>query len=470
MATPVPLALNYAMGRASVASGGRLVNMYPQKAQVGAKADMALIGAPGARNFVTLTYLNDMNRPAPEGDVLALAYSNRDDKLIAISEHGVYTVDREGTVVTLGPSALRAPVSIASNGTDFLAVDGTLEHAIWINSDAVTPVYPTAENFFPADSVTVLDGFLILNRKDNGQVFCSGIRNRLFNGLDFAEAEKAPDDTVGVLASGDNLFIFGEETTEIWYNAGLAIGFPFARVAGGTIEQGCAAIATARQIDGMVFWLTSAGTVWMASGMSPSRISDDEIESVIKEHEADWASAHAYCYTDEGHTFYVLTVGDVTFAYDLSTGFWCQRSNYSRGHALGQCYARAWGKHFVGTNDGRVVEMSLDAYDDAGEPLIAEIVSMPLHNQRDYLSIGGVELQMDVGLSPLGGDYVVLLSVSGDGGKTWGPNRAESIGRTGEYRRRVVWRKYGAKRDWRFRFTIADPFRRALLAQMHLVM
>ena len=470
MTTQAPLAVNFAMGRASVAAGGRVVNMYPQASSVGAKADMVLIGAPGARSFTTLRYPNDVNVPTIEGAVLAMAYSNKDDRLVVVGEHAIYMVDRAGAVTRLGASELRDPVSLATNGIDFIAVDGSRDRARWINADGLTPAYPTDTDFYGADSAASLDGYLFFNRAGTGQVFCTGIRTRDLHGLDFAEAEKAPDDAVGVLASGEYLWIFGEDTTEIWYNAANPVGFPFSRAQGTTIEQGCAAISAACQIDGVVFWLTAGGTVWMAQGLSPSRISDDQIEAEIKARKGAWASARAFAYSDEGHTFYQLTVGDLTVVYDLATGFWCQRANYSRGHALARCHARAWGRHFIGTDDGRVLEMALDAFDDAGEPLIAEVVSMPIHGQRDFVSIGGVQIEMDTGLSPLGADYAVLMAVSGDGGKTWGPNRPASVGKTGEYRRRVVWRKLGARRDWRFRFTISDPFRRAILAQMHLEM
>ncbi|TPE53075.1 hypothetical protein [Amaricoccus solimangrovi] len=470
MATPVPLAVNFARGRISIASGGSLVNFFAQSAPVGAKADIVLVGAPGAKDFATLRYSNDAGVETVEGKILAMAYSNKDDRLVVVGEHAVYMVSSAGTVTRLGSWVMQEPVSIATNGIDFIAVDGSRARAIWISAAGLDPVYPTATAFYAADSVTCLDGYLILNRSDTGQVFNSGIRSRTFSGLDFGEAEKSPDDAVGVLAAGDSLFIFGETTTEIWYNAANPVGSPFARVPGSTIEQGCATAAAAAQTDGIVFWLTAGGTVWMAQGMSPSRVSDDQVEAVLKERKADWASARAYCYTDEGHTFYVLTVGNLTLAYDLATGFWHQRANYSRGCAIGRCHAEAWGKHFVGADDGRILEQSLDLFEDAGEPLIAQVVSMPIHGQRAYVAIGSVQIEMDTGLSPLGAEYEVVMEVSGDGGKAWSTRRPMSIGKTGDYVRRVIWRKLGARRDWRFRFTISDPFRRAILAQMHLEM
>lgn len=470
MASPVPLAVNFARGRASVAAGGSLLNLFAQATPVGAKADTVLIGAPGAKTRATLQYLSDVSQETREGAILAMAYSNKDDRLVIVGEHAVYMMDRSAAVTRIGSSQLEYPVVLATNGVDFLAVDGTRSRALWINAAGLDPVFPTASNFFPTDSVASLDGYLICNRSDTGQVFCSGIRSRTFNGLDFSEAEKAPDDVVCVLASGEYLFIFGETTTEVWYNAANAVGFPFSRVPGSTIEQGCAAVSSACQIDGVVFWLTANGTVWMAQGMSPSRVSDDQIEAEIKARKADWASARAFCYTDEGHTFYHLTVGDLTVVYDLATGMWHQRGNYSRGSALARCHAFAWGRHWIGTDDGRICEMALDLYDDAGEPLIAQAVSMPLHAQRDYLAIGSAQIEMDTGLSPLGAEYSVLMEVSGDGGATWGVPRSASVGATGDYRRRIIWRKLGARRDWRMRFTISDPFRRAILAQMHLEM
>jgi hypothetical protein len=261
------------------------------------------------------------------------------------------------------------------------------------------------------------------------------------------------------------VFVLGEDTTEVWYNAANPVGFTFSRVQGATSGHGVASAAAVAEFDGRVFWMTSRGLVVVAAGTGfPVRISDDQVEAALKERRADWGSARAHIYADEGHLFYVLTVGDLTLTYDDATAFWHKRANYSRGHAIGRCYVQAWGKHFVGDDQGRILELAGDAYEDAGEPLVAEVVSMPYTNNGQFSAIGSLEVQMDTGLSPLGGEYHVLLSASADGVR-WDADRPMSVGRTGEREKKLEWRKLGARKMHRFRLRISDPFRRSLLAK-----
>lgn len=443
------LALNYGMARASVGAGGQLVNLYAQSAALGAKDDVMLVGAPGTREFATL-YDGDTR----DGNVNAMFAAF--GKIVVITDLAMYFVSEDGSVERISEAGLPGKVSMAFNRTDVVATNGT--YAYWINDDSVTLV--SEPDFYPTDSATFLDGYLIFNRKGTGQVFCSGLYSRDFAGLDFADAEKAPDNTVGVLAVGDNLFIFGQESTEVWYNAANTAGFPFSRVSGAVYEHGCASMQTAAQSGGAVFWLSSAGQVVQVAGLQPQRISDEAVEAALTERRAQWADARAYFYTDEGHAFYVLTVGNLTVAYDLATGYWHQRANYSRGCAIGRCYVNAWGRHFLGDDRGRILELTSTVYEDAGEPLVAEVVTIPYTSDRKHLPIGMIEVEFDTGKGGL-----VLLSVSKDGGRSWSASRAASLGGAGEYRRRVRWRKLGARLDHRFRLRISDPIARRLLSK-----
>jgi hypothetical protein len=45
----------------------------------------------------------------------------------------------------------------------------------------------------------------------------------------------------------------------------------------------------------------------------------------------------------------------------------------------------------------------------------------------------------------------VWLSYSKDGGHTWSNERVRTLGGTGKYSHRVIWRKLGWGRNWRFR-------------------
>lgn len=462
----LPLSLNFGQARASIGSGGTLKNFYAQATPTGARADAILLGTPGAKLKTQLQYLNDANALTNETNINAMMYVQKWNRLLVVGEHAAYLMARNGTFTRFDGFGMSAPVCMAYNRADVAAVNGT--KAFWINATSATPIGITDPDFYVADSVCFLDGYLVFNRKNTGQIFCTVLYGRPFNGLDFAEAEKAPDDTVGVLTAGDNLWVFGDATTEIWYNAANPTGLPFSRQPGATLEHGCAAIGTAQQFDGAVYWLTPTGVIIRAAGLSPARISDDQVEAALKLRRDEWATASAFIYSDEGHTFYCLTVGDLTLVYDEATQSWHQRSNYSRGCALGRCYAMAWGRHWIGDDSGRILEMSADYLDDAGEPIIGEIVSLPIANNRAFVSFGQIELQMATGGSPIGGDYGVLMCKTRDNGETWSTPRRASIGASGQRTRRVAWGKLGASKDTKFKFTVTDPFRRAVLASAEL--
>lgn len=460
MRTKVPLALDYGQARSAVGSGGSLVNFFAQATPVGAKDEMVLVGAPGTKARTQLRSPNDEDVLTDETLVHAAIVAW--GKLLVVGVAGTYLVDDDWTWDRIG-DGMAGPVSLAFNGIDVAAVNGVTGR--WITQTTVEPIVDV--DFYPADSVAFLDGYFVFNRKGTGQVFSSEPYSRALLGLSFATAEDDPDHTVGVLATSDNLLVFGERTTEPYYNAGAG-QFPFAPVPGGSMAFGCAAAATAARYGATVFWLSDKGLVIAAEGLRPTRISDHEVEAAIKERQDDWPAARGFVTEDEGHTFYHLTVGDLTMVYDLSTGRWHLRSNYSRGHELARCHAFAWKKHVVGDDKGRLLELSSAFLDDAGEPLFGEIVSMPYHADREVMSLDAVELQTDPGVSPIGENYRVLMSVSRDQGRTWSSERPAAIGRTGDYRGRLVWRRCGAGTDIRLRFRMSEPFRRAFLSSAFL--
>jgi hypothetical protein len=57
----------------------------------------------------------------------------------------------------------------------------------------------------------------------------------------------------------------------------------------------------------------------------------------------------------------------------------------------------------------------------------------------------------------IGANPQVMLQISKDNGKTWGPERWTSLGKIGAYRDRVEWRRFGKARDWTFKLRLTDP-------------
>ena len=151
--------------------------------------------------------------------------------------------------------------------------------------------------------------------------------------LSFASAEASPDNVVSLIVDHKEIWIFGNNSTEVWYDAGQP-DYPLAPIQGAFIETGCAAPYSVAKMDSSVFWLGTdargAGMVYRARGYQPQRISTHAIEYAIQSY-STISDAIAYTYQQDGHMFYVLTfpTANVTWVYDASTQMWHQRGYVS---------------------------------------------------------------------------------------------------------------------------------------------
>jgi hypothetical protein len=104
--------------------------------------------------------------------------------------------------------------------------------------------------------------------------------------------------------------------------------------------------------------------------------------------------------------------------------------------------------------------MGSDLYTDVGGTEIRRVRRSPAimdENRRVFYSSLELDLEPGLGTSGQGEDPQVMLRLSNDGGKTWGPEMWRSAGKTGEYSRRVRWNRLGAGRRRVFETTMTDP-------------
>src|ERR1700754_3691332 len=127
--------------------------------------------------------------------------------------------------------------------------------------------------------------------------------------LRFATAESSPDNLVRVYSAFGQLWLYGEKTTEVWYNSGDA-DFPFARVEGAKMQIGCAAANSVLDMDNSPLWLgqdkDGRGIVYRAQGYTALRISTTAVELVLRQ-SGDLSQIRSYSYQENGHLFLVLT-------------------------------------------------------------------------------------------------------------------------------------------------------------------
>lgn len=441
------------------------INLYPEIGNDKTKTGAMLVGTPGKRLWLNLV----------GGNIRGMLKFDAVSSLIVCGAN-LYQVTT-GAVATLVGTLDNAstPVSMASNGTQVMIVTGPNGYIFLPATNTLTPI--VSAEFVGADTVQFTDGYFAFNKPGTGQFQITQLYGTSIAPLDFATAEGAPDLLLSLLVDHREVWLFGETSTEVFFNSGN-VDFPFERINGVFIEQGCAAKFSPAKMDNTVYWLTSdergQGMVQRAQGYSPQRVSTHALEFALSQMPRI-DDAVAYTYQQEGHSFYVLNfpTAQQTWVFDAATNLWHERAwRDPASGALKQdraiCQMAFAGETIVGDwETGKLYALDLDYFTDNGDP-IARVRSCPHISSSDYKQQFFASLQVDmqtgVGLtSGQGSDPKAMLQWSTDGGYSWSNELWASIGKIGERRSRVKWRRLGRSRDRVFRVTITDPVRVAII-------
>ena len=132
------------------------------------------------------------------------------------------------------------------------------------------------------------------------------------------------------------------------------------------------------------------------------------------------------------------------------------------GRIKARCAIYFGGRILVGDKDnGNVYGYDLNTYSDNGNPLPAIRSCSTLQNGLEEQPTVSFQLDMDTGVGLSNGDDPkAILRTSKDGGKTWSNELLRSIGKVGEYTKRVLWHRVGGGRRVVFEVKITDPVKR----------
>jgi hypothetical protein len=102
----------------------------------------------------------------------------------------------------------------------------------------------------------------------------------IINPLNFATAERSPDGIYGVQVFGDQFWLPGESTTEVWYVTGDAVN-PMRRLQGIVLDRGSWA-NTSKAVHETMVMVDADGGVFTVQGGRPERVSTPDIEEQIR--------------------------------------------------------------------------------------------------------------------------------------------------------------------------------------------
>jgi hypothetical protein len=299
------------------------------------------------------------------------------------------------------------------------------------------------------NSVTWVDGFFVFGVPD-GRWFLSDIDSSTVDALDFASAEAHPDGIKRVSVRGRDLVIFGLRSMEFWRNTG-ASSFPFERSTAIT-NQGLLAAGSVAALQENLVYVGADGTVRMLQGYAGTRISDHAVERAIAD-EDDPSAVTAFAYERRGHSFYVLSGENFTYAYDATTQRWHERKSYNSETWRCSTYAEFDGEDIFGSATEPKLYHSHQTYNDESDNPLVMVMQPPTLHAGDRFILDGMQVKFVAGqglntpsdTSTLTPEMMVRVSM--DGGITFGPERRLSMGVQGERIKRAVARRFGRFRD-----------------------
>lgn len=447
---------------AATADDERTVNFFFEKMQSeGAPVRNTLYPTPGVTSLATGT----------QGP--GRAHFAMDSREFAVIGTTLYEVDSAGALTSRGTVALNSdPATISSNG------DGGGQ--LFITSGGNGYVYTLSTNVlasisFLAGKATMgaqLDGyFLALDAATSTMYISDLLAGATWTSTQFAQRSIAPDPFISMVVSGRYIYLFGEYTTELWYNNG-ASPFPFAPHPSGLLNYGIASKFGRAVLGKEVIWLgwsvEGRCMVLRAAGFTPEVISSYPVQTLLDGY-SGVSEAIADSYSDRGHNFFILSFDrqGISWAWDAETGMWCERGTWISaegryGAWRPRWHAYAFGKHrMLDANSTDVYNMASSIFTDAGGGPIRRLRRAPaLMNENERVFYASFELDLEPGLgvgAAQGVNPHVMMRMSDDGGKTWGNEVIRAAGPIGNYGKRVRWTRLGAARRRVFEVTMTDP-------------
>ena len=404
-----------------------------------------------------------------------------------VSNRSLYRMRKDGTATKLGTVPGTGMVSmsygLADTGYQVLVANGTVGYLY--DSGAKT-FKRIADSAYPgAVVVDYINGYFIQIEPSKRYAFVSTAADgATYDAMDRFQAEGAPDRLVTLKVLGNEVWLFGQRTTEVWGATGDSTT-KFSRLNGTVLDIGCAAANAVAKIDNGIFWLGDDGSFYRNNGYFQMRISSGAVEQAIAD--SQWSECVAFTWSSKGHKVIYWTFPDgKTFGYDCWTQQWHRRQTFGMDRWRVHCSMWWGGQWVVGdVSNGNIYALDWDTHTEDGKPLISSRTTGVVSGRGNYIFISGIELDFDTGnalptedawmtcedgswliteegenllvTDGLEAEATVQLSYSDDGGRNFSNIRYADLGAVGQYNKRVRFHRFGRTRNRIFRIQVSSP-------------
>lgn len=448
MEVELPFAVQ--MGESSVIQNSRetLVNMYAE-AEVSGRKRLIRRQRAGLRRLLANT-----------GIKRAHEFSDGDGYDYLVIVNTFYRFD--GAVLTslgtINSSSGRCWIIFNDNGDAFIS-DGSQGY-VWNGTSIATITTP---GNVPVGPLAYQGGFGIFSVPNTGQWYITGVNDfTSVDALDFATAEAHPDPLLRVFIDHNQAFLCGTRTIEVWQLTG-ASDFPFQPLVNSQIQRGLAAANAICSEDNTVLMLGDDRVFYRLEGYRPVRVSNGAVErAVLEVSAAALASCEMFSYTSGGQKFIVARFPDeLTVQLNLATNLWnrCETFGYDDWQIMGS--AGGYSRYFSTPTGLVALDESLNTDESAIMRRVAR--GAPGDGNGRNVAITKVLLDAEVGRAPINVTPTVMMRFAPDA-ETYGQIRTRTLGLTGQYKHRAVWRNNGSGPRPVIEFSMTDDCRFSIMS------
>jgi hypothetical protein len=456
----IPLLSGAYQSRNTIAAVETCINLIPEVNPEEVKAPMPVTHFP--RPGLT-PFGNALSQGAGRG-----VFISSHLQLFSVIAQTVYFINAAGIYIVVGQllTASVTPVSIIDNGQTAVLVDGSgIGYQINLTTFAFGVIVDPTGLFVGATRTDYADGFLAFNAPGTNEWYISLAGQVAFNILNQANKTSSPDPIQTLGFNLRQMWLLGLLRSEVWYLSGAA-DFPYEEFPQTFIPYGCAAPYSLAQADDKLFWLSrnpqGQAIAVRTEGYAVVAISTRALEYEWSNY-ATVADCVTYSYQQAGHTYVVFhfPTANTSYGYDLSTKQWHRRgftdnngvlnrelvafSVFANGVNIGQDWAT-----------GQLYIIDQNNFTDNGQTMYCERTFPHVIDEMEQLTAVSFIADFETGEVPNTGEGDPIppqigLSISRDGGITYGNVRWKQKVSAGHNRSMLRWRGLGMARDFVFR-------------------
>jgi len=371
---------------------------------------------------------------------------------------GTFTADAGTDILTLSISnanfATGVPITVSTTGTlPAPLVAGTTYYVIRVGAASTNPgTIKLATSYSNAIAGTAID--LTTNGVPTNTILVTGQ-------VQLGTITSHPGTIVACRTLHRRIFLFSQNYTEVWENAGLGTNLPFRRNNSLLMEVGTPAIGSVAVGFDRMFFLAQdkdglAG-VMEVRGTESIPVSNRALDYQLAQYASDpntgVADARGILIKENGLIFYRLnfTLANHTFVLNVSMSTaespkWHEEEVLNGDRHPAQTHAYFDGVNYYGAYNAAIFYMVDDQVStNDGEPIRRMRIGKQI-SPEGYNRLRIDRWQLDVLQGAIGAgntNPIVFFAYSKDGGQTFGNYLHGTMGQIGQRTYRTVWRKVG---------------------------